>query len=306
MAVSRKTVTLVAVIAIAFASVASYSLYKYLKGQEAKVQEVMKVSVTAQKVVVAAKNIPVGEAITSAQVKTVDWPTESLPAGTFAMENEVVGRTTLQTIETGNPVTVSKLLPVGGLPGVMNYKIPEGHRAMTVGVDQVSGVAGFITPNSMVDVVLTAKPPGYRQSVSRIVMQNIPVLATGQVIEQKDGKPVLVPTVTLDVTPEEAERLVMANSSGSLRLLLRRAGDSDVAKTRGATVTKVVQSAGQVRRTTAVASAKKAPKAATYRKRPATTVARKAGPHMITISVEVYRNNVKTVEGPFKVKEDAL
>lgn len=306
MAVSRKTVTIVAVLAIAVASVASFALYRYLKGQEAKVQEVMKIQVTAQKVVVASKEIPVGETITAAQVRTIDWPAESLPEGTFPVTDQVVGRTALQTIERGNPVTAAKLLPVGGLPSVMTYKIPEGHRAMTVGVDQVSGVAGFITPASMVDVVLTAKPPGYKEFVSKIVLQNIPVLATGQVIEQKEGKPVLVPTVTLDVSPDEAERLVNANSQGSLRLLLRRAGDEDIAKTRGTNITKVIQEADRLAKPSKVAAAKKPSRPATYRKRSATPapVARTTGSGTVNLSVEIYRDDKKTVE-TFRVKEGA-
>jgi len=238
MAGKPKTVIVIGVLAVVIAAIASISLYNYLKGQETRVKS----AVATSKVAVASVEIPVGAAINTTQVKLVDWPQGNLPMGSFSTADQVVGRVALDRYAAGEPIIETKLVPKAGQPGVLSYKIPEGHRAMTVAVDQVAGVAGFIAPGNKVDVVLTTTlPQSNQQPVSKIVLQNVPVLATGQIIEQqKDGKPVIVPTVTMDVTPEDAEKLAIASTQGKLQLVLRRAGDTEVAKTGGSTVTKVI------------------------------------------------------------------
>jgi len=121
----------------------------------------------------------------------------------------------------------------------MTYIVPQGHRAVTVAVNEVAGVAGFISPNSRVDVVLTSPLPGDKDkddNISKVILQNVPVLATGQVTEQKDGKPTVVPTVTLDLIPDDAEKLIVGAKKGSLQLLLRNMIDIDAVKTPGATI----------------------------------------------------------------------
>jgi pilus assembly protein CpaB len=299
MAANKKAVAVVAILAVGILAFASVSLYKYLKGQEERMQEAVREAVATEKVVVSAEEIPIGTALTSSVVKEVDWPATSIPEGSYISVDEVAGRLALQTFLAGEPITEAKLMPREGLPGIMTYKIPEGHRAMTVGVDQVSGVAGFITPGSKVDVVLTTTLPGKKDPISKIVHHNIPVLATGQIIEQKEGGPVVVPTVTLDVTPEEAEKVAMSTSQGRLQLLLRRAGDEDISRTRGATITKVLSEAGKVRPTV-----KKAKRIVS--KKPvkvARVVKRKPRALMRSLSVEIWRNNNKSVK-TFRVKKE--
>lgn len=123
----------------------------------------------------------------------------------------------------------------------MTYVVPQGHRAVSVAVNEVAGVAGFITPNDRVDVIVTTQIPGNdRESISKIILENIPILATGQVTDQKEGKPVVVPTVTLDLLPEDAEKLVLSASKGSLQLLLRNITDSGQVDSKGATIAKVL------------------------------------------------------------------
>jgi pilus assembly protein CpaB len=244
MAAKPRAVFIVGILAVAIAAFASYSLYKYLKGQERQMQQAVGAAVAAKKVVVADKEIPVGTAITPVHVKTVDWPAATVPHGAFEMPSAVVGRVPLYTYMPGDPIIEGKLVPKEGPAGIMTYRIPEGHRAMTVAVDQVSGVAGFITPGSMVDVVLVTTPQGYSQAISKIVLQNVPVLATGQVVEQSpEGKPVIVPTVTVDVIPVDAENLAIASTQGRLQLILRKAGDKELARTTGSNVSKVVTGA---------------------------------------------------------------
>lgn len=249
MAAKPKAAFIVGILAIAIAIVASVSLYNYLKSQEEEVKR----AVATDKIVVASEEIGIGSTINSTQVKTAEWPRANLPQGSFTSSDNVVGRRVLSKYQPGDPIVEAKLVPKEGAPGVLIYKIPEGHRAMTVGVDQVAGVAGFITPGNMVDVILTIEPFGARQPVSKIVLQNVPVLAIGQIVEQQeDGKPQVVPTVTMDVTPEDAEKLAIASTQGRLQLVLRPAGDTQVAQTVGATVTKVMSgvSTAAPRRTT--------------------------------------------------------
>ncbi|NIT03840.1 Flp pilus assembly protein CpaB [Candidatus Saccharibacteria bacterium] len=289
MAAKPRAVIVVAILAVAIAVVASVALYNYLKGKEAEVREA-KEAVVTERIVVAAQEIPIGTPVEARQVKLADWPKVNVPMGAFSSIEAVTGRVALQTLMEGDVITEPKLRPTEGPPGVMTYKIPTGHRAMTVAVDQVSGVAGFITPGSMVDIVLTTETRSRHSPISRIIFQNVPVLATGQIIETKEGEPVLVPTVTLDVTPEDAEKLATATSEGQLRLLLRRVGDTEIAETRGATVTQVI---GGVSRP-AKKSVKRVAARAPVRRKPRAT----------TVDVEVWRAQDKKVES-FKVKKEA-
>lgn len=238
MAAKPKAVIIAGVLAVVVAIVASVALYNYLKGQEAKV----KGAIATEKIVVAATEISTGTTIDATKIKVVDWPKATIPQGSFTSEEQVVGRIAIDRYLPGEPILEAKLTPKEGVGGILSYKIPEGHRAITVAVDQVAGVAGFINPGNKVDVVLTVTPTGATQPVSKIIpsLQNIPVLAIGQIVEQKEGKPVVVPTVTVDVTPSQAEELALASSQGRLQLVLRRAGDTETVKTTGATITKVI------------------------------------------------------------------
>ncbi len=273
-----KPVIIAGALAVLVAAVAAYALYVYLRGQEQKLSE----AVATEKIVVAAVEIPVGSAINLTQVKTADWPKASLPQGVFPSTDQVIGRTTIQTLMPGDAITETKLMPKEGPVGIMTYRIPEGHRAMTVAVDQVAGVAGFINPGNIVDVVLSIELPGSQQSVSKIVLQNVPVLAIGQIVEQQEGKPVIVPTVTVDVTPDEAERLALASTQGKLQLVLRRLGDKEEVKTTGATVTKVLGGTVTAVRTSPASGARavKTPE---------------PQPEQFT-SIDVFRGSTKTVE----------
>jgi pilus assembly protein CpaB len=297
MAAKPKQVFIVGAIAVLIAAIASYFLWQYLRGQEAKVKE----AVATENVVVASQDLPVGAVINDTQVKTVGWPKASMPQGSFAATGQVVGRIVLDRVATGEPVTAAKLVPAGGQTGILTYKIPEGHRAITVAVDQVSGVAGFITPGNKVDVVLSVAPPGGGQLLSKIVLQDVPILAIGQIIaqEKKDEKPQVVPTVTMDVTPEDAEKLAVASSQGRLQLVLRRAGDTEVVRTTGATVVKVLAGSASP----APVEHKAGPKRMiTRRARPRKEVAVKTQRDEF-INVTVIRGNQKPVEETFKVEK---
>ena len=234
-----QAVTIVTIVALAFAGLASWGVYDYLQ-QEAKKSK----AAQSLPIIVAAGDIPIGTKLDPTQLKSSAIPKSSMQEGSFSDSNQLVGRVVVRHLSPGDTITEQKLMPREGAPmsGVMTYIIPKGHRATTVAVNEVAGVAGFVAPNNRVDVVLTTPIPNNTkgENVSKIVLQNVTVLATGQVTEQKDGKPVVVPTVTLDLTPDDSEKLILAASKGSLQLLLRNIVDTDAVAGKGATIGKVL------------------------------------------------------------------
>jgi pilus assembly protein CpaB len=288
MAARPRAVIIVGVLAVVIAAFAAYSLFIYLKGQEKKLEG----AVASEKIVVAAGQIDIGKPIIITQLKTADWPKANIPQGAFLSTEQVVNRVSLQTFVPNEPIIESRLIPKEGPISVLTYKIPEGHRAMTVAVDQVSGVAGFINPGNMVDIVLTIAPVGAAQSISKIVLQNVPVLAIAQAVENREGKAIVVPTVTMDVTPEDAEKLAIASTQGRLQLVLRRFEDKSIVKTMGATVTKVISGA----------TVREEPKAGKKARVIEAREEKVKRPAEEFTSVEVWRGSKKAVE-TFKVKE---
>lgn len=233
-----KAVILTSAFALFFAVMAAWLSYGYLQRELNNAK-----SVQPQKIVVATADIPIGSVIKESQLRVVSWPKESIPQGSSQDTGQVVNRVAIRPITSGDAVTEPKLKPKDGAPGAgfMTYVVPQGHRAVTVAVNEVAGVAGFLTPSDRVDVVVTTPIPGKEnESVSKIMLENVPVLATGQMTDQKDGKPVVVPTVTLDLVPEDAEKIVLSSAKGSLQLLLRNVSDSDRIETKGATIAKVL------------------------------------------------------------------
>ncbi|QXE92304.1 Flp pilus assembly protein CpaB [Geomonas subterranea] len=261
-----KAVIVVAILALVFAGIAAWLTFHYLQGEMDKTK-----AVQPQKIVVAASEIPTGTTISEPQLKVTSWPKDSIPPGSALDAKPLVGRVAIRAISKGDAVTEQKLKPKAGGQGAgfLTYIIPLGHRAVTVAVNEVAGVAGFITPNDRVDIVLTTPIPGVQnEKISKIILQNVPVLATGQITEQKEGKPVVVPTVTLDVTPDDSERLVLGASRGTLQLLLRNIADSKPTDGKGATIAKVL--AGTPQPTVAAPEPAPAPKPAKpVAKRPA-------------------------------------
>ena len=189
-------------------------------------------------VVVAKTDIQLGEKITAEQLTLLPMPNGSVPEGAFRKASEVVGRVAITRIGLREPITLSKLAPEG-TEGGLSAVIPQGYRAMTVKVDDIVGVSGFIMPGSFVDVVAIIVPPGDNQSkgpISKIVLQSIKVLASGPKIDTPENQrtPAEVRSVTLQVTPEQAEKLVLAANEGKLQLVMRNYTDQDDAATRGA------------------------------------------------------------------------
>ncbi len=194
--------------------------------------------------VVAARDLPVGAIIKPEDVRLIDWPGDLLPAGFASKPEQVVGRGVITAVAANEPLLQSKLADKasgGGLPIV----IPPGMRAMSVRVDEVIGVAGYVVPGTRVDVILTVKPPGpNQQELSRIVLQNVRALASGQIIEKDpEGKPITTRVVTLQLSPEEAEALALASNQGKIQLALRNGLDMDSVSTPGVQLANLVSGA---------------------------------------------------------------
>jgi pilus assembly protein CpaB len=233
-----KAVIVVSIFALFFAGIAAWLTYGYLQKEMSSVK-----AGQPQRIAVAATEIPIGTTITGAQVKVASWPKDSIPPGSAPSAELVVNRIAIRTIARGDAITEQKLKPKTGNAGsgFMTYVVPPGHRAVTVAVNEVAGVAGFLTPNDRVDVIVTTQMPNNeKENISKIILENVPILATGQVTDQKEGKPVIVPTVTLDLQPVDAEKLVLSATKGSLQLLLRNIADSSHSDTKGATMGRVL------------------------------------------------------------------
>ena len=190
-------------------------------------------------VVVAKVEIRLGETIAADQLMLAPIPNGSAPEGAFRKIDEVAGRVAITPIGVREPVTLARLAPEG-TGGGMAAVIPEGYRAMTVKVDDVVGVSGFVMPGSYVDVVAVIVPVATQEApsqgpISKIVLQHIKVLASGAKIDSPDNQrePNQTKAVTLQVTPEQAEKLSLAANEGKLTLVMRSYTDSEDSQTKG-------------------------------------------------------------------------
>ena len=217
--------------AVTFGLIAAVSVKQYLLSAQTFSQ--------TNSVVVAKVEIPMGSRINTEQLMVAQFPTNVTPQGFISkVDDNLVGRVVTSTIAPRDPITEAKLAPIGAAGGLSSV-IPEGYRAMTVKVDDVVGISGFIMPGTLVDVVVVITPPrasGGDEKISKIVLQNIKVLANGQNIDKpkNDREVERVKAVTLQVTPEQAEKLALAGSEGRLQLVMRNSVDQADEQTKGA------------------------------------------------------------------------
>jgi len=255
-------------------------------------------SVQSSKVVVAAADVDLGTPLAPQMLKVADWPQGSVPAGAFTDVKALDTRVLKTSLSRGEPVLESKLAPLGATGG-LSAVIKEGNRAMTVRVNDVVGVAGFALPGNYVDIVVntideTAKTTNGNNSISKIVLEHILVLAVAQEQNRDETKPKVVNAVTLEVTPDQAEKLDLARSVGSLSLVLRNQIDSTLAATGGSTKKDLLN--GDAQPAALPADAK--PEATAAKPDVKKVVRRKAiakKPEAYE-QVEVIRGNVKSVE----------
>lgn len=215
-------------IAIVVAGLATFGVYRVLDGMKASSR------IATQNVVIAAADVPEGTALTKVVLAVVQLPVAAVPAGSYGNPDSVVGRVSRIPIFKGEAIVPGRLAPEGTAGG-LEVKILPGKRAMTLRIDDVAGLAGLVQPNSRVDLMLTTGDSRAPGQISKLFMSNMRVLSIGaQVTRGEDGRPINAPTATLEVTPEEAERLALATREGAIQLVLRGYGDPDSVKTSGA------------------------------------------------------------------------
>ena len=232
---SSRTV-FVLLLALASGGVAGWAALRLWENQPAPLvaQEPMAQAL----VIVAARDLPVGTTLGEEDVRLISWPAEATPVGYTRSVPEVVGRGLIQSVRLNEPLLDAKLTGKGqnGMAG----RIAEGRRAVSIRVDEVVGVAGFIDTGTRVDVLMTPSQTG-TDPLTRIVLQNIEVLARGQQQDKDpEGQPMTVTVVTLLVTPQQAEQLTLATQQGRIQLALRNFIDVKEVATTGARLSQMV------------------------------------------------------------------
>jgi pilus assembly protein CpaB len=227
---TRLRIFLVLGVAIALGGTFAFATYQYIQNQP-----VREVALPTTPVVVAAADLTLGTELRREDLRVIAWPSDALPAGSFRDPQEIVGRGLIQAVAQNETVLPGKLAPVGagaGLPPV----IPQGMRAVSVRVNDVVGVAGYVLPGTRVDVVATVSPTTNQiDMTSKVVLTNVLVLAAGTRIERdgEENKPISVSVVTLLVNPTDAERLTLASTEGKIQLALRNPLDATAPPTPG-------------------------------------------------------------------------
>ena len=261
-----------------FAAVlASMVVYSALKRKEAEVEQA---KVKTVQVAVAARDLALGNKIDPGAVRMVRWPRDAIPAGASTDPQAFMGNLVKIAFVENEPLVASKLFVGEKTSGVLPLLIPPGMRAMSVPVDEVGDIAGFVLPQSRVDVLVALAGGGTEGNRAKIVLEDVQVLAVAQTIEQKQDEPRVVRVVTLVVTPEQAEQLTLATHEGSLRLAMRNYSDNKIVLTPGVDVAGVLRAYSN-RAAPVIAPLQTPVRRAEYQVRPPTPV-----------EVEVMRNGL--------------
>lgn len=249
-------------------------------------------AVQTVQVAVAARDMDLGSPLNATQVEMVGWPKDTIPNGAFQTRAALEGRVLKTNLVRGEPIVEAKLAPVGAKGG-LSAVIKEGKRAVTVRVNEVVGVAGFALPGNYVDVMVNLTTDVKHEQVSKIVLERILVLAVAQEANQDQTQPKVVNAVTLEVTPEEAEKLDLVRNVGTLSLVLRNQMDSKPIFTDGASKQDILR----VSSAAAVASSEApAAKKAVVRSRPAARkpVDKEAGGRVVVVIRGLQKSEVET------------
>jgi len=229
-------------LALVIATGGSIGLYKWLQSRAAP-RDSIKAAPDAMPVVVAAADLPFGTKLKREMLKTLPYYRESLPAGYLTDAAKLEGRVTILPLKQNEPIIETRLAPESITSGGVSAVVTPGKRAIAVKGDKVIGISGFIQPGNRVDVLVTLTEPKTKTEVSKLVLDNIPVLASGTEIQQNaDGKPAPVDVYTLEVDPEQGEKLALAATQGKLQLALRNITDTQTVLTTGATIPQTLAS----------------------------------------------------------------
>ncbi len=226
------------VAALLLAGITTFAIYNWMQKQKpAPIQKVTQEVLLP--VVAAANDLHWGIKLSPENLNVIYLPEKSLSAGHFTGIEEIKDRVLKTSVVINEPILESKLAHEGSKAGLYGV-IEDEKRAMSVKVNEVIGVAGFVYPGSNVDVLVTINQKTGKGPISKIILQDIPVLAAGTQMEVKEGEAVKVKVVTLEVTPEQSEKLAMAATKGKIRLALRRTGDAKIATTKGVTTSDLI------------------------------------------------------------------
>jgi pilus assembly protein CpaB len=220
---NRNARTLVVVgLALVLATLSTYLVYRTIQSRPAK-----EVEVASAFAVVAAHPLPLGTMLAEADVKLIPWPSAAVVPGSFTSVEQVIGRGVVAAVSENEPLTGNNLAPKEGGAG-LPPTIPPGMRAISVKVNEVIGVAGFVLPGTRVDVMVIL-PEGQAGSFARVVVSNVQVLAAGTKYDQevaREGQAIPSTVVTLLVQPEDAEKIGLASNQGQIMLTLRNPLDT--------------------------------------------------------------------------------
>src|SRR4029077_16241484 len=214
-------------IGLVIALVVAFLLSSFVYKQFQKASIVKPTS--TQTLVIAAVPLPLGTRLDASNTRLIQWPANQQVAGMFSRVEDVANRAIITPLAQNEPVLEGKLAAKESGAG-LSATIPEGMRGLSVAVNEVVGVAGFVIPGTMVDVLVTGRMMGQKAAqgdITRTILENVRVLAAGQKIEQdREGKPQTVAVITLLVSPTDAARLAMASTEGKIQLALRNTIDS--------------------------------------------------------------------------------
>ena len=225
--------------AIVVALVATFGVYHVLEQTKENAR------VATGPVVVAQKDMSEGAAIDRMSVVVAQWPIQTIPAGAFTSIDSVAGRVTRVTVYKGEVLVPGRLAPDGTGAG-LEVKITPGKRAMSFRINDVSGIAGLIQPDSRVDIVVVMDGGAEKGRIAKLFMENMRILAIGSAPQRsEDGRPINATVATVEATPSEGEKLALVTAQGQIQLMLRGYGDPASANTPGATTAQIVQGLNQ-------------------------------------------------------------
>jgi pilus assembly protein CpaB len=220
MPAQQSRLALTFILALVLALAASYLVYRQLSSASP-------VEAQGQQVVIAAADLTIGTPLTAEDLTVTRWPTSDIPAGTAMDKDALVGRPLIYPVFKGEPILTSKLALEGSGAG-LSAVIDEGMRAVSIRVDEVVAVAGFVVAGTHVDVMLTGNPGSGEEQLTQTILEDVQVLAAGQSIQpDAEGKPQRVNVVTFLCTPDDAAKVILAASEGRIQLVLRNAVEKE-------------------------------------------------------------------------------
>jgi pilus assembly protein CpaB len=268
-------------LALASGGTAAYLAMRYIRQQATPL---MAAQPRNASVVVAARNLPVGSVLEARDVKTIEWVGSALPPGFIGNPEQAISRGLITAVSENEPILDGKLA-AQGIGGGLPIIVEPGMRAFSMAVDQIVGVAGWVLPQTRVDVLLTMSDiQGNKEPATKVIMQNVRTLAAGQSIQQdKEGKPQAVGVVTFLLTPEQAETLALASGQGRIQLALRNTLDTSLVQTKGTRTSALMGRIGNTPATPARAARR-------------TDAVRVAAPEPAATIIEVYRGGQRTLQ----------